>query len=245
MKIIGWDCAVEPKNCGVAVGFLVEDRLTIQKAKCRLSEPELMDLLCQEIQKDKQTLLALDSPLGWPHALGKTLSGHMAGAILEDDANALFRRVTDRFVKEKTGKQPLDVGADRIARTAWATLQRLGQAREKTGESIPLVWKLEELKEPRCIEVYPAVTLEAWGLSSKGYKGNKPEHRNARNILVSKLGTITELQPEIAEAMRDNDDALDAVACVIAGWDFASGRALPPENLDVAYRESWIWFKHD
>jgi hypothetical protein len=41
--------------------------------------------------------------------------------------------------------------------------------------------------------------------------------------------------------IENSADALDAIACALAGRDFASGRALPPDNLELARREGWIW----
>jgi hypothetical protein len=61
---------------------------------------------------------AIDAPLGWPKPLAETLIDHRAGLPIETPANAMFRRTTDLFIQRKLKKTPLDVGADRIARTA-------------------------------------------------------------------------------------------------------------------------------
>jgi hypothetical protein len=61
---------------------------------------------------------AIDAPLGWPKPLAETLIDHRAGMPIETPANAMFRRTTDLFIQRKLKKTPLDVGADRIARTA-------------------------------------------------------------------------------------------------------------------------------
>jgi hypothetical protein len=45
------------------------------------------------------------------------------------------------------------------------------------------------------------------------------------------------------ELVMENDDLLDAMVCVLAGADFARGEALPPEDLEQARREGWIWFR--
>ncbi len=84
--------------------------------------------------------LALDAPLGWPAVLGETLGPHIAGESLDGTPNELFRRQTDHFIKAVIGRQPLDVGADRIARTAHAALGLLEQLRQLTGQPVPLAW---------------------------------------------------------------------------------------------------------
>jgi hypothetical protein len=45
------------------------------------------------------------------------------------------------FIKEKIGKQSLDVGADRIARTAYSALELLDRLRQMLGHDIKLAWE--------------------------------------------------------------------------------------------------------
>ena len=52
----------------------------------------------------------------------------------------MFWRTTDVFIQQKLKKTPLDLGADRIARTAYAALAVLGSLRAELGISIPLAW---------------------------------------------------------------------------------------------------------
>jgi len=49
--------------------------------------------------------------------------------LIETPSNAMFRRTTDLFIQTTLKKTPLDVGADRIARTAYATVAVLGNLR--------------------------------------------------------------------------------------------------------------------
>ena len=83
-----------------------------------------------------RALLAIDAPLGWP-ALGQSLAAHRAGQGIAVAQNTLFRRATDVSVHQRTGKLPLEVGADRIARAAWQALSVLQQLRAATGHDIP------------------------------------------------------------------------------------------------------------
>ena len=82
-------------------------------------------------------LLAIDTPLGWPVRLGCALTNHRAGEPIAADADRLFRRDTDRFIKLKLGKTPLDVGADQIARTAHTALCLLNGLRQCLDETVP------------------------------------------------------------------------------------------------------------
>jgi hypothetical protein len=186
------------------------------------------------------TLLALDAPLGWPVGMGRVLGGHEAGAPIRLEANSLFRRWTDRAVREATGKRPLDVGAERIARTAHAALGLLQALRERTGEAIPLAWEPRLGAGISAIEVYPAGTLAAYGVDARGYK--QREGIAARRALLRFLREQVRL-PADRSLMAENDDALDAALCVLAGLDFLRGQAMAPKELELARKEGWIWIR--
>jgi hypothetical protein len=163
---------------------------------------------------------------------------HRAGEALNTSANAMFRRATDVFIHDELGKTPLDVGADRIARTAYAALRLLGDLREELELSIPLAWAPGDVSEVAAIEVYPAATLLAHGIRSKGYK--KREQVEQRREIVTGLRerlTIAERVPDLATSA----DLVDAAVCVLAGVDFLQGAAHCPRDSDLARREGWIW----
>jgi len=187
------------------------------------------------------TLIALDAPLGWPTELGRTLCEHQAGAPIHCQANMMFRRETDRFVRKRVGKQPLDVGADRIARTARAALVLLDELRHRTGDAIPLAWNPGIGAGIHAIEVYPGALLAAYGVEATGYK-QKSRHI-ARQAVLGLLQKHIILPHDIA-LIEDNDDALDAVLCVLAAADFLRGDAVEPTDLGIAKKEGWIWVRN-
>ena len=113
VTIIGIDCAVAEKNVGIAVGSFANGSCKLLSLPDLPKNQSIAEFIKDRIEQSVQTLLALDAPLGWPHALGRVLSDHSAGAKISIPADLLFRRATDRFVKQKFDKQPLDVGADR------------------------------------------------------------------------------------------------------------------------------------
>lgn len=239
--VIGVDCATQPKKVGLARGALEPDgtaRLT--DATQQPSHDAIAATVAGWVQPDRLCLIALDAPLGWPSALGATLATHEAGQTIATPPNALFRRATDRFVKAHIGKQSLDVGADRIARTAHAALALLERVRARTGQSIPLAWS-EDLTATGAIEVYPAATLQARGARSAGYKkrNNDPERRE----VAEALSAAVTVAPALAERLVTNDDLLDAAVCVLAGVDFLRGDAMPPPDPRIAAKEGWIWVK--
>jgi len=181
----------------------------------------------------------LDAPLGWPQDFGSTLNDHVAGMSLQNKANQFFRRETDRFVQRTYGKVPLDIGADRIARTALSALKFLGILSERAGVSIPLAWDAD-FTGIAAIEVYPAGTLKASHIQSSAYK--RPDQIEAREQILVWLAKEAELPGDLSLPLEDAD-ALDAMICVLAGADFLAGKTYPPTNLALAQKEGWIWIR--
>ena len=240
ITIIGIDCAVDQKNVGVAIGSYSDGICNLLPLPSRAQTCSVSELICSNINRSTKALLALDAPLGWPAAMGNTLSNHVAGTGIETASNLLFRRATDRFVKTHFGKQPLDVGADRIARTAKAGLDLLDQIRGQTALPIPLVWRPVFTERVGAIEVYPAGTLISYGLPSSGYK--KKDQIELRKQILGGLKRHIDLGVDL-ESAEMNADVLDAIVCVLAGADFLREQADSPGDPDQAIKEGWIWIK--
>jgi hypothetical protein len=200
----------------------------------------LAGLLMPALAQAERVLVAIDAPLGWPRPLAQALRGHVAGAHLDAPAHELFRRTTDRRVREIVGKQTLDVGADRIARTARSALDILEQIRRLAAEPIDLGWQPDFAARMAAIEVYPAGTLKARLLPCTGYKGSSGAPARAR--IARALGA------EIAGLHRHasgQDDVFDACLCLVAARDFLLGQAVAPSPAEakLARREGWIWVR--
>jgi predicted RNase H-like nuclease len=236
--IIGVDCATDPKNVGLARGFWQRGQLQIAAVtNGQFHTPE--EIISEWIDESNTCLLAIDAPLGWPQDFGYTLASHSAGMPLQEEPNQFFRRETDRFVQRTFGKVPLDVGADRIARTALSALQLLGTLSEKRGMSIPLAWDAN-FSGIAAIEVYPAGTLKASQVQSSAYK--RPDQRETRRQLLAWLAIEAGLPEDLSLPLADAD-ALDAMFCVLTGADFLAGKAYPPADLALAQKEGWIWIR--
>ncbi len=238
--IIGIDCATVTARVGLARGLFSGQGLFLQDAGVASNTEAMLERLHDWMGDQPRVLIALDAPLGWPEPLGRLLARHRAGEPLEESPNRLFRRETDRFVRERLGKLPLDVGADRIARTAYAALSLLASLREKSGESIPLVWHAAYRERVGAIEVYPAGTLSAVGVRSSGYK--EPAKVEERQAIITWLSTEMAGAAEY-HPLAENADVLDAAICLVAGRDFLKGQVLTPPSLSLAKKEGWIWVR--
>jgi Protein of unknown function (DUF429) len=238
MLIIGVDCATDERKTGVALGIYERGRMIVRDARaCSESEPAAA-ILTGWLSGHDVALLALDAPLGWPAPLGDELSRHQAGGLIATEKNLLFRRETDRFIQKHLGKTPLDVGADRIARTAHSALHLLETLRRRLRVTIPLAWNPIHIVSVEAIEVYPAATLRARAIVSSGYKD--ASQGVPREAVLSGLRAVMDVEA-VVDQMRADADVLDAVACLLAAQDFLEGRALPPPDLDIARKEGWIW----
>ena len=238
-RIVGVDFATEDAKKGLVLATRKRGRLRLDRTWNR--RRPFLDVLTKWVAEAREaTLIAVDAPLGWPAPLGKALKSHEAGKAIETPADCMFRRRTDAFVQHAIGKKPLEVGADRIARTAHAALAFLSKLAETLGTSVPLAWTPTGVEGPAAIEVYPAATLKAYRIRDTGYK--KVDQRDERREIVEGLKRQWMTMPDcLASELHRNADTLDAAVCVLAAEDFIAGRAAGPEDRDLARREGWIW----
>jgi hypothetical protein len=224
--IIGIDCATQPEKTGLALALWDGGPVVLRETACGSRHDLPTAIVARWLKGAERALLALDAPLGWPLALGRELAHHSAGRPVDAAPAELFRRHTDRVIERLLGKRPLEVGADRIARTAHAALQLLAVVSAEIGRPIPLVWGAGELEPVGAIEVYPAATRLARGVP------NRPG---------SLAGLERDFATDLGFLEAASPDVRDAVVCTLAGADFLAGRAMVPDDLALARREGWIW----
>ena len=243
--VVGIDCATKTKKTGLALGeYSLESGLEVKEACVGSRRETPAEIVSDWLRRSqKPALLAMDAPLGWPIELSRSLPGHRAGQPIEIEPDELFMRATDRFIKDRVGKKPLSVGADRIARTSHAALVLLAQMQGKLSMPIPLAWlPAKPLTQIQVIEVYPAATLKAYRIPTNGYKSQKREvAENGRSTVAEALKSRMKSCAEAVLAMKKDADALDAVVCLLAASDFLAGRAVPPTDRELAETEGWIW----
>jgi hypothetical protein len=241
-RLVGIDHVTQDGKIGVAYGDFSDGQLAIVEGFSCAKEKTAAEAISSWLRETQApTLIAIDAPLGWPQPLSRALIDHRAGREVKAEPNDMFRRATDRFIKQRTRKTPLDVGADRIARTAHAALCLLKDLRRELNTEIPLAWEWPLVPEFSVIEVYPAATLFAHGLRSTGYK--KPVYEIKRNEIVQKLSDIAYIPFDVSRKLLANGDVLDAAVCLLAARDFLSGEAMQPADRALAEIEGWIWVR--
>lgn len=241
VTVVGVDAASDDAKIGLVLAEWGPDNARVHQVVLCERRRRPADVVCEWLAKARPpALIAIDAPLGWPVALAPALAAHRAGAEIASIPNEMFRRTTDRFIQKTIGKTPLDIGADRIARTAHAALALLAELRRRLGVPIPLAWSPHDMGEVSAIEVYPAATLLARGFRADGYKDR--ERVDERREIIRQLGNVIELPSDVAILER-SADALDAVVCALTAKDFLNGEALPPQDPASAEREGWIWVR--
>jgi len=258
VTVLGVDVAARLRNIGVARGVLDLDsgHVRVEEA-ARGATPQLPGpgsgptqdaaervaaWLGERMPPHHRVILALDAPLGWPRTLSRGLAEHRAGDDLAapDGPDRLWRRVTDQDVHRRFGKLPLEVGANYIARAAWAGLEILRLTRQISGRALPL--PLVHGPDDAALETYPAATLRSWlGADPGSYKARDPAPRTALLDRLHERAPLSVSEPARAAAQAV-DHTFDAVVCVLAGADFATARSapIPPEHHAIATIEGWI-----
>jgi len=241
MLIIGLDAAAQYNKFGYAIGNINAGRVELKSSGILRSEAAIDRLIVPCLEQSQPCVIAVDAPLGWPKAMPTSLSTHLAGQAVETTAHEMFRRYTDNHVRSTyAGAQPLDVGADRIARASWRALHVLQFLRRRLNRSIPLAWRNENINDTVAIEVYPAATLRARNLYSKGY--GKPDAVEVRERIAV---AVSQELPWLPDKVRVPCHEFDAAICLLAAFDFLLGRAIAPPvgQAGAVAQEGWIWVK--
>jgi hypothetical protein len=251
VRLVGIDCASRAHSVGLAVGTFDRGQVAVDSLAVGRGDGSMREAFARTVRllvdEVPLAIVALDAPLGWPAPLARALEQHRAGDRVGDlgEADHYVSRNTDAIVHQHVGTWPLDVGADLIARTAFAALELIAALREG-GHELPLLWTPGAPEKTGAIEVYPKATLLTRRVSVKGYKSaKKSESEPARRALVEALGAELAIPAEQRGLMVETDHALDAVACLLAAKDFLDGVVIEPTEAErgLAEREGWIWFR--
>ncbi len=236
--LIGIDCATQPEKVGLVRAVWDGNRLAELKIHPGQRDTDVAGVVEGWLPEEGPCLLALDAPLGWPQAFGTALAEHTAGQPLEVENALFFRRLTDRRLEHI--HHPMDVTADRIARTAFWAVNLLGEVARRTGQPVPLAWDCRQLEPLSAIEVYPAGTLTMLGMPASAYK--KAEQVQPRQAIINGIRSFFAEDANWTPALADADQ-LDAALCLVAGMDFICGRCPAPDDPALAKKEGWIWVR--
>lgn len=230
---IGIDLSAEPR--GTAIAHLEWSPHGAVLAELQVGCDDAAVLTAMQ-QVD--AMVGIDCPFGWPVDFVRLVADHTADRLeMPAELPQGWRRdytlrATDRWVHTQLGLVPLSVAADLIGHPAI----RLAALRSRLPD--PVRAPLDG--SGHLAEVYPAGALKQWGLPHRGYK--RAANLEARNLLVDKLRDKAPwLDLGTHEvAVRNSDDALDAVLCGLIARAVQLKATHPPYDVDLARREGWI-----
>ncbi len=218
---LGIDMASQPKGTAACAVIWEADRAAAATPCLGCDDGILSEMIA------KSQAVGIDAPFGWPAEFAVAVGAWSFSSWTTQLRERLCFRKTDRFVHEKLGRWPL---TDRIALPAvrtFALLFRYGVT-DRSGDK-------------KFYEVYPAARLIRWGLTSKGYKKNTPDHKQARESI---LGGLREMMPwlVVPDACATTGNGLDALIASLTARAATQGRTLhaTPEQAPYARCEGWI-----
>ncbi len=228
---VGVDFAAKAKDTWEAVGTETsKGRLKITEIRGNISDEDLV-----EIAGAGHQVIAIDAPFGWPDGFVSFVETYHMGRTPAPVQQVAFRfRTTDKGVHDRFHKWPLSVSTDRLGIVAHRLISLLSRL---TDCDIPPFWK--NGRTTTIIEVYPAATLLARGLSPKGYKAEA----KVRRCLLRELDAAgLEIPLDLAERCIATDDALDAAVCAWTSYLYYLGETVGPPAGDMLVRhEGWIF----
>lgn len=233
-RVAGLDLASQDARTAMAVLGWERGRVSVLELTVGVGNAAIVDAA------ERVSMVGIDCPFGWPAAFTDLLIAQRAGTVEPGTAadqrskRRLAYRRTDAVVRERTGRWPLSVSADRIA---YPSMRCAGLLATLAAAGVPV---RRSGIDSRAAEVYPAAALARWRLGAVGYKLDGPGLPRAVQALTRAapwldFGTFQAL-------CRQSHDAFDAVIAGLVAGAVVLGKveAVPPEDRELADEEGWI-----
>jgi hypothetical protein len=186
------------------------------------------------ILEDRELVLAIDAPLGFPVAFSELLAGRFAPSFdtKPEIGNRLAYRETDRHVYRTLGKKPLSASFDKLGNNATVAMVHTRRL-SNTGQLRVVPFDKPQKPIPTAIEVYPALSK----------KPKKRGDKSAAECLPALRGL---LPPEARNGTDECDACLCALLALAYGHDGRT-RSLPrlqgpTETTAEIKQEGWIFY---
>jgi len=233
-RVAGVDLASQDARTAMAVLGWERGQAAVLELTVGVGNPAIIEAA------SRVSVLGIDCPFGWPVAFTDLMIALRAGTVEPGTAGdqrskrRLAYRRTDAVVRERTGRWPLSVSADRIA---YPSMRCAGLLATLAAEGFPL---RRSGIGSKAAEVYPAAALARWRLGAGGYKLDGPGLPRVVQALLRAapwldLGSFQGL-------CRQSHDAFDAVIAGLVAGAVVLGRveAVPEEDIQLADEEGWI-----
>jgi len=235
--IVGWDAASQIKKNGFCFADYIDNDLTNIRFEKFKEDIDFFDYIKTKYNEYDQILFCIDTPLGYPEMFSyvqRPIRPGFYDSVPDTDVKEYLYRKTELFLQQKLQMQPISICAEKIAISSLKTFNRINKIKKELDIDINVVWDFDFKDKLGMIEVYP-VSL---------YKKLKIEHKNKKDrfpIMLTKLFDCYSTLLDKLKNSPENDDQLDALACVVIGEMFFKGECIEPENLKSVKNEGWIW----
>lgn len=225
MVTLGIDLSSQPANTAASVIEWANGSAVARPPRLHCSDGDLSQLI------DSAEAIGIDAPFGWPMEFVAAVNDWPHDTWSQEGRDRLRFREADRFVRATQSVWPLSVSTDTIALPAMRAMSLL----KKHGVT-------DRSGDGRFFEVYPAASLRAWTMTSRGYKeAKKPECVEARQRILVALRTA---MPWLVapDDYAEDSDALDSLVAALTARCAWQGRTMPPDQAQkaIAQREGWI-----
>jgi len=233
-RVAGLDLASQDARTAMAVLGWDRGRVTVLELTVGVGNEAIVEVA------SRVSVLGIDCPFGWPVAFTDLMIAQRAGTVEPGTAadqrskRRLAYRRTDAVVRERTGRWPLSVSADRIA---YPSMRCAGLLATLSAQGFPV---RRSGIGSKVAEVYPAAALSRWRLAATGYKLDGPGLPRAVQALARAAPWLD--LGDFQALCRQSHDAFDAVIAGLVAGAVVLGRveAVPEEDLPVADEEGWI-----
>jgi predicted nuclease with RNAse H fold len=225
MVTLGIDLSSQPANTAASVIDWANGNAVARPPRLHCSDGDLSQLI------DSADAIGIDAPFGWPMEFVAAANDWPHDTWSQEGRDRLRFRETDRFVRATQSVWPLSVSTDTIALPAMRAMSLLKKhdVTDRSGDG-------------RFFEVYPAASLRAWTMTSRGYKeAKKAECIDARHRILASL-RIAMPWLVAPDDYAEDSDSLDSLVAALTARSAAQGRTLlpNPSQKAVAKREGWI-----
>ena len=234
VKLVGIDLSTNPRDCGICI--LEGDTVAhVSRGTAAFEHPDWLVSHCSGSE-----VVAVDVPFGWPELFVAALADYEVGAALDRDRKRYRYRATDVWITKNLPQElsrsvrppiPLSVSTDKLGATAMVGTILLAALADE------FLLSPRKGGEPRSvIEVYPAVSLWAWGLP----------HRNLdTSAILETLRAAFHLTilEENRYKLLASRHCLDALMAALTAREYADRNTFdPPQHVpdDTLKVEGWI-----
>lgn len=234
MRTLGVDLASQAvATASCAIGWS-SDGGVVDAVSVGLSDEQLLN------QIGAADVTGIDAPFGWPLAEAEAVYRYaMQGTWSDPPLDELRFRLTERRVRERTGRYPLSSTSDWIAWVTWRCVRLLSQL---VGGG-----PVERVGEQGVFEVYPAGALRSWGIAARGYKTDVAARERILADIQQRAASRIVVPEDRRVVLLGSHHAFDAwLAALAARVAARSDRTtwppttMSPREQEQVLREGWI-----